>query len=123
MTPTSQQPQIVPFALLMGWLLQDLVKSDPSARSTLRGTREKAKEEHIMKAKLYWSYPARSLVRGGQRTLLAIFCIAVGVLAVVALQLVGNMVNAGLTRYYFLVRNEPVHPRRDVERVEREMVE
>jgi putative ABC transport system permease protein len=50
-----------------------------------------------MKAKFYWSYPARSLVRGGQRTLLAIFCIAVGVLAVVALQLVGNMVNAGLT--------------------------
>jgi putative ABC transport system permease protein len=50
-----------------------------------------------MKAKFYWSYPARSLVRGGQRTLLAIFCIAVGVLAVVALQLVGNMVNLGLT--------------------------
>jgi putative ABC transport system permease protein len=50
-----------------------------------------------MKAKFYWSYPARSLVRGGQRTLLAVFCIAVGVLAVVALQLVGNMVNLGLT--------------------------
>ncbi len=50
-----------------------------------------------MKARFYWSYPVRSLVRGGQRTLLAIFCIAVGVLAVVALQLVGNMVNIGLT--------------------------
>src|SRR5579871_5084220 len=50
-----------------------------------------------MKATFYWSYPARSLARGGQRTLLAIFCIAVGVLAVVALQLVGNMVNLGLT--------------------------
>ena len=50
-----------------------------------------------MNAKFYWSYPIRSLVRGGQRTLLAIFCIAVGVLAIVALQLVGNMVNAGLT--------------------------
>jgi predicted lysophospholipase L1 biosynthesis ABC-type transport system permease subunit len=50
-----------------------------------------------MKAKFYWSYPARSLARGGQRTGLAIFCIAVGVLAVVALQLVGNMVNLGLT--------------------------
>lgn len=50
-----------------------------------------------MNIKFYWAYPARSLVRGGQRTLLAIFCIAVGVLAVVALQLVGNMVNAGLT--------------------------
>ncbi len=50
-----------------------------------------------MKAGFYWSYPTRSLARGGQRTLLAIFCIAVGVLAVVALQLVGNMVNDGLT--------------------------
>src|SRR5579863_2344614 len=50
-----------------------------------------------MKAGFYWSYPTRSLARGGQRTLLAIFCIAVGVLAIVALQLVGNMVNTGLT--------------------------
>ncbi len=50
-----------------------------------------------MKAGFYASYTTRSLVRGGQRTLLAIFCIAVGVLAVVALQLVGNMVNGGLT--------------------------
>ncbi len=50
-----------------------------------------------MRARFYWFYPLRSLVRGGQRTLLAIFCIAVGVLAVVALQLVGNMVNDGLT--------------------------
>ena len=33
----------------------------------------------------------------GQRTLLAIFCVAVGVLAIVSLQLVGNMVNQGLT--------------------------
>jgi predicted lysophospholipase L1 biosynthesis ABC-type transport system permease subunit len=36
-------------------------------------------------------------MRGGQRTLLAIFCVAVGVMAIVALQLVGNMVNNGLT--------------------------
>ncbi|HLV98247.1 MAG TPA: FtsX-like permease family protein [Ktedonobacterales bacterium] len=50
-----------------------------------------------MKAKFYWSYPVRSLARGGQRTGLSVFCIAVGVLAVVALQLVGNMVNVGLT--------------------------
>jgi putative ABC transport system permease protein len=50
-----------------------------------------------MKAGFYWSYATRSLVRGGQRTLLAIFCIAVGVLAIVSLQLVGNMVNDGLT--------------------------
>ncbi len=44
---------------------------------------------------LYWSYATRSLGRGGQRTLLAIFCVAVGVLAIVSLQLVGNMVNNG----------------------------
>ncbi len=50
-----------------------------------------------MRAGFYWSYPTRALTRGGQRTLLAIFCIAVGVLAIVALQLVGNMVNNALT--------------------------
>src|SRR5215469_10360466 len=47
--------------------------------------------------KLYWNYATRSLRRGGQRTLLAIFCIAVGVMAIVSLQLVGNMVNTALT--------------------------
>ncbi|MGZ3602281.1 MAG: ABC transporter permease, partial [Ktedonobacterales bacterium] len=46
---------------------------------------------------MYWKYATRSLLRGGQRTLLAIFCVAVGVLAIVALQLVGNMVNNALT--------------------------
>src|SRR5215831_5545018 len=46
---------------------------------------------------LYWSYATRSLARGGQRTLLAIFCVAVGVMAIVSLQLVGNMVDNGLT--------------------------
>ncbi len=50
-----------------------------------------------MKLRMYWSYATRSLARGGQRTLLAIFCVAVGVLAIVALQLVGNMINAALT--------------------------
>jgi predicted lysophospholipase L1 biosynthesis ABC-type transport system permease subunit len=50
-----------------------------------------------MKARMYWSYATRSLARGGQRTLLAIFCVAVGVMAIVALQLVGSMVNNGLT--------------------------
>lgn len=50
-----------------------------------------------MKAGLYWAYATRSLVRGGQRTLLAIFCVAVGVMAIVSLQLVANMVNNGLT--------------------------
>jgi predicted lysophospholipase L1 biosynthesis ABC-type transport system permease subunit len=46
---------------------------------------------------MYWKYATRSLIRGGQRTLLAIFCVAVGVMAIVALQLVGNMVNEALT--------------------------
>ncbi|HEX6123601.1 MAG TPA: ABC transporter permease, partial [Ktedonobacterales bacterium] len=50
-----------------------------------------------MKAGFYWRYATRSLMRGGQRTLLAIFCVAVGVMAIVALQLVGNMVNNGLS--------------------------
>lgn len=42
---------------------------------------------------MYIKYPARSLLRGGQRTLLAIFCITVGVMAIVALQLVGVMIS------------------------------
>src|SRR6185312_867381 len=50
-----------------------------------------------MKLGLYWSYATRSLIRGGQRTLLAVFCVAVGVMAIVALQLVGDMVNNGLS--------------------------
>src|SRR6516162_61224 len=50
-----------------------------------------------MKTRMYWRYATRSLTRGGQRTLLAIFCIAVGVMAIVSLQLVGNMVNHALT--------------------------
>lgn len=45
-----------------------------------------------MKATMYVTYAARSLVRGGQRTVLAIFCVAVGVMAIVALQLVGVMI-------------------------------
>src|SRR5258708_22192967 len=49
-----------------------------------------------MKASMYASYPSRSLFRGGQRTLLAIFCVAVGVMAVVALQLVGSMLQTSL---------------------------
>lgn len=50
-----------------------------------------------MKLTLYWNYATRSLARGGQRTLLAIFSIAVGVMAVVALQLVGLSINGALT--------------------------
>jgi len=50
-----------------------------------------------MRLGLYWSYATRSLLRGGQRTLLAVFCVAVGVMAIVSLQLVGASVNQGLT--------------------------
>jgi putative ABC transport system permease protein len=50
-----------------------------------------------MKLRMYWSYATRSLTRGAQRSLLAIFCVAVGVLAVVSLQLVTNAVTAGFT--------------------------
>ena len=49
-----------------------------------------------MKPGLYWSYATRSLIRGGQRTVLAIFCVAVGVMAIVALQLVGLSVDQAL---------------------------
>ncbi|MGI8551269.1 MAG: ABC transporter permease [Dehalococcoidia bacterium] len=48
-----------------------------------------------MKSSLYTSYSTRSLVRGGQRTILALFCIAVGVMAIVGLQLASkSMLNA-----------------------------
>src|SRR6185312_12445034 len=47
--------------------------------------------------RVYWRYATRSLLRGGQRSLFAIFCVAVGVMVIVALQLVGIMVNAALT--------------------------
>ncbi len=50
-----------------------------------------------MKLGLYLRYSTRSLLREGQRTVLAIFCVAVGVMAIVALQLVGNMINLALT--------------------------
>src|SRR5436189_2444492 len=49
-----------------------------------------------MRLALYWSYSTRSLVRGGQHTILAIFCVAVGVMAIVALQLVGLSVKQAL---------------------------
>ncbi len=50
-----------------------------------------------MKASMYFNYTSRSLIRGGQRTVLAIFCVAVGVMAIVALQLVGQMINNSFT--------------------------
>ncbi|HLG76563.1 MAG TPA: ABC transporter permease, partial [Ktedonobacteraceae bacterium] len=50
-----------------------------------------------MKASLYVNYTTRSLLRGGQRTILALFCIAVGVMAIVALQSVGEMIAHSFT--------------------------
>src|ERR1700746_2231798 len=50
-----------------------------------------------MKTSMYFNYTSRSLLRGGQRTVLAAFCVAVGVMAIVALQLVGLMINHALT--------------------------
>ena len=50
-----------------------------------------------MKATMYWKYPARSVMREGQRGLLAVLCISIGVLAIVTLQLIANMVNTSLT--------------------------
>lgn len=46
---------------------------------------------------LYRRYSMRSLRRGGQRTVLAIFCIAVGVMATVALRLAGTMIAVSIT--------------------------
>src|SRR5260221_12701395 len=50
-----------------------------------------------MKTSMYFNYTARALLRGGQRTILAICCVAVGVMAVVSLQLVGLMLQNSLT--------------------------
>src|SRR5712692_5987485 len=50
-----------------------------------------------MKASMYFNYTSRSLLRGGQRTILAVFCVAVGVMAIVSLQLVGQMINSAFT--------------------------
>src|SRR5258708_23022771 len=50
-----------------------------------------------MKASMYFNYTSRSVVRGGERRVLAVFCVMVGVMAIVALQLVGLMINNALT--------------------------
>ncbi len=47
--------------------------------------------------RLWTRYSLRAVRRGGQRSLLAIFCITVGVMAVVALRLAGDMVSLSLT--------------------------
>ncbi len=50
-----------------------------------------------MRGSLVLRYPVRSLRRGGQRTLLATFCIGVGVMAIVSLQLAAAMVARSVT--------------------------
>ena len=50
-----------------------------------------------MKITLYFRYAIRSLWRGGGRTGLAVSCVTVGVMALVALQLIGLMANDALT--------------------------
>ncbi|MGC2192908.1 MAG: FtsX-like permease family protein [Candidatus Dormiibacterota bacterium] len=50
-----------------------------------------------MKAGLYFRYATRSLRRGGNRTVLAGFCVGVGVMAIVGLQLAAAMVTSSLT--------------------------
>ncbi len=50
-----------------------------------------------MKTSIYFTYTSRSLLRGGQHTMLAVFCVTVGVMAVVALQLVGFMLQNSLS--------------------------
>ncbi|MHB8393489.1 MAG: ABC transporter permease [Candidatus Dormibacteria bacterium] len=50
-----------------------------------------------MKSGLYLRYTTRSLQRGGRRTVLAAFCVGVGVMAIVGLQLAAAMVSASLT--------------------------
>src|SRR5689334_8206184 len=50
-----------------------------------------------MKVSMYVKYSLRSLWRERQRSILAISCIAVGVMAIVSMQLVGFMINAAFT--------------------------
>ncbi|HVC24028.1 MAG TPA: FtsX-like permease family protein [Candidatus Dormibacteraeota bacterium] len=50
-----------------------------------------------MKLGFYFRYATRSLRRGGNRTVLAGFCVGVGVMAIVGLQLAAAMVTASLT--------------------------
>jgi putative ABC transport system permease protein len=50
-----------------------------------------------MKSSLYLTYSTRSLLRGGQRTVLALICIAVGIMAVVGLQLAAESMLAAVT--------------------------
>jgi putative ABC transport system permease protein len=66
-------------------------------QKAVRWQAEIIEEITIMKASMYLNYTSRSLLRGGQRTILAVFCVTVGVMAVVALQLVGFMLQNSLS--------------------------
>jgi putative ABC transport system permease protein len=75
-----------------------MIRSSPKlliapSRSSMGASLERSK---TMISGLSWRYAVRSLLRGRQRTLFAVACITMGVIAIVALQLVGNMVNAAL---------------------------
>jgi putative ABC transport system permease protein len=49
-----------------------------------------------VKLRFYLRYALRALRREGQRTLLAIVCIAFGVMSVVSMQLLAEVIRAGL---------------------------
>ena len=51
-----------------------------------------------MRLRMYWRYATRSLLRGGQHTLFAIFCVAVGVMVIVAHQVIVNCLRYLLER-------------------------
>lgn len=50
-----------------------------------------------MSAGFYVRYSLRSLIRGGNHTILAVFCIGVGVMAIIALQLAGITIGKAFT--------------------------
>src|SRR5579871_3169580 len=82
MTPTSPPPLTARFASWTAWW---------------RSAAQRERSNSRMKLGFYLRYATRSLLRGGQRSVFAVFCVAVGVMVIVALQLVGNMVNISLT--------------------------
>ena len=78
------------------------MKADASTASRLsteapRASSPTQRTPGIHGLRMYVKYSTRSLLRGGQRTVLAVFCVAVGVMAIVALQLVGQMINNAFT--------------------------
>src|SRR5919204_727028 len=68
----------------------------------------------LLAARFYWTYATRSLRRGGQRTVFAIFCIAVGVMAIVALQLASLMVSNNLTSNVRAANGGDISVRQDI---------